>query len=355
MRFLQQPEIREGLVSLLLLAGSYVAARFVSFLLGLLLEKSARRTASTLDDDLLSALKQPVTYLLFLGGAYLALHRLPGPERVLARLDLLLFVVGVLLVTLALMRTYRILLHWYTTQSRFAEADGLAREFRPMLTRLGQLFLALLAAIAVLHRFGINVQSLVVSLGVGSLAVGLAAQDTLANLFAGFVLMLDRPFRIGERIQLTTGEVGDVETVGMRATRIRTLDDTIVIVPNSLIVKDRLVNQSRPTRHITCRVDVGVAYDTDLEAAKRALVASALAVPLVDAERAPAAVVTKFADFAIQMRLVFYARDYTEQGLAVSAVHQEIARRFAELGIDIPYPTRTVIHEGELPGEGPKA
>ncbi len=68
-------------------------------------------------------------------------------------------------------------------------------------------------------------KSLVVSLGVGSLAVGLAAQDTLANMFAGFTLMLDRPFLIGDRIQLASGEVGDVEAIGIRATRIRTPDD----------------------------------------------------------------------------------------------------------------------------------
>ena len=74
-----------------------------------------------------------------------------------------------------------------------------------------------------------------VSLGVGSLAVGLAAQDTLANMFAGFTLMLDRPFRVGDRIQLASGEVGDVEAIGMRATRIKTSDETILVVPNSLL------------------------------------------------------------------------------------------------------------------------
>ncbi len=355
MSWFENPSIREGLVSLALLGASYLAARFLSYLLGRLLERTARRTASTLDDKLLSALKQPITYLLFLCGAWLAIHRLPGPAALLQRLDLMLFVLGVLLVTMALMRAYRIVLHWYTTQSQLAEPDGLAREFRPMLTRLGQAFLAGVAMIAILHRFGVNVQSLVVSLGVGSLAVGLAAQDTLANLFAGLVLMMDRPFRIGERIQLTTGEIGDVEAVGIRATRLRTLDETILVVPNSVIVKDRLVNQSRPTRHITCRLDVGVAYGSDLALAQATLVESALAVAMVDAARPPIALVTRFGDFAIQLRLVFWARDYTEQGLALSAVHAEVERRFRERGIEIPYPTRTMIHEGERPGEVRKA
>ena len=114
--------------------------------------------------------------------------------------------------------------------------------------KLGKIFIVVLAAITLLQHFGVNVASLVVSLGVGSLAIGLAAQDTLANMFAGFTLMLDRPFRVGDRIQLATGEMGDVEAIGMRATRHPDLDETILVVPNSVLVKERVVNLSRPTR-----------------------------------------------------------------------------------------------------------
>jgi small-conductance mechanosensitive channel len=99
----------------------------------------------------------------------------------------------------------------------------------------------------------VNVSSLVVSLGVGSLAIGLAAQETLSNMFAGFTLMLDRPFQAGERIRLASGEVGDVLAIGMRATRIKTLDETILVVPNNILVRERLVNMSRPALHLTTR------------------------------------------------------------------------------------------------------
>lgn len=346
MSFFADQDVQEGLISLGLLLGSYFAARFVSYLLGLLLERAARRATTNLDDRLLSALKQPITYLLFIVGAWGALHRLPAPEALVRRLDLGLFVIGVLLLTLALMRTYGILLSWYTASARFADGSGLAAEFGPMLKRLGQLFLAVLAAIAILQRLGVNVMSLVVSLGVGSLAVGLAAQDTLANMFAGFSLMLDRPFRVGERIRLASGEVGDVETIGLRATRLRTPDDTILVIPNSALVKDRVVNQSRPTRHITTRVDVAVAHGSDLALVKEVLVQAARASRLVEAERPVLALITKFGEFSLNFQLVFSARDYTEQALAVSEVHEQIDRRFREAGIEIALPTRRVIQEG---------
>ena len=237
---------RELLESAAILVGSYLAARILSFVLGRALARAAERSAATLDDRLVQALKRPITSALFLIGAYAAVHRLPIQDRWTARLDDAIFGLAVALVSLAAIRAYGILLAWYAAESPLSAKTGVTREFGPLLGKLGTIFIVVAALIAIFQHFNVDVQSLVVSLGVGSLAVGLAAQDTLANMFGGFTLMLDRPFTIGDRIQLSTGEVGDVEAIGMRATRLRTSDETMLIVPNSVIVKDRVVNQSRP-------------------------------------------------------------------------------------------------------------
>jgi small-conductance mechanosensitive channel len=342
---LRDARLHETLVSLLILAGSYLGARFVSFLFGKFLAQAARRSASTLDDRLIAALKRPVTYALFLAGAYAAIQRSPLPPPWAVWLDDVFFVLAVLLLTLAVVRSYGILLGWYATDSKIATASTLAVEFAPLFSKIGTVVIVMLASIALLKHFGQDVSSLVVSLGVGSLAIGLAAQDTLANMFAGITLMLDRPFKIGDRIQLATGEIGDVELVGMRVTRIRTVDETVLIVPNSLLVKDRLVNQTRPTRHITTRVDVGVAYGSDLAQVRRILAEAAQASHYVDRERPPLVLVTRFADFSINLRVVFWAKDYTEQALAASEVHEAIYARLREAGIEIPFPVRRVLQE----------
>jgi MscS family membrane protein len=351
---LGDPRLRESLISLALLAASYLAARRISFAIGRTVAAAAARTATRLDDALLGGLKRPVTYILFLLGASFALQRVPAPASWLERAHGVLVVFGIVLVALALLRTWSAVLDWYTTRPHLAESGGPIHEFGPLLGKLGSTFIALVAVIAVLQRFGVNVSSLVVSLGVGSLAIGLAAQDTLANMFAGFILMVDRPFRIGERIKLGSGEVGDVDAIGMRATRIRTIDDTVLIVPNSLLVKEKLVNQSRPTRQITTRVELGVAYGTDLAKAKKVLAEAALASEHVATDRTPVVVVTRFADFSINLLLVFWARDYLAQGLAQSAVHEEIDRRFREEGIEIPFPIRKLIQDAaaQPPEEG---
>lgn len=332
------------LVSLAILASSYLAARGVSFLLGRLLARAAGRSSAGLDKARVVGLKRPLTYALFLAGARVAAEWLPLNQRWEPRVYQGLFILTVTLLTLAAMRTYDVLLHWYVTDPARADEDGTAREFQPLFSKLGQALIVLMALVTVLQNLGINVESLIVSMGVGSLAIGLAAKDTLANMFAGFTIVLDRPFHLGDRIQLSTGEIGDVDAIGMRVTRLRTPDDTVLVVPNSVIVQDRIVNRTRPTRQITTRIDVGVAYGTDLGRARALLVESALASPYVETGRPPVALVTQFGDFAVRLRLVFWARDYDQQALAASTVHEEIYRRFAAEGIEMPYPVQRVVH-----------
>jgi MscS family membrane protein len=337
------PVLQEVLISLALLAGAYAGARFVSWLLGLAMARSAD---GGIDNRLLTALKRPITYSLFLLGAWAAVNRLPVSPRVDVLVDGVLFALGVLLITLALARAYAILLDWYATRPHpDAATRDMAREFNPLFSKVGKVFIALVALSMLLQHFGVNVASLVVSLGVGSLAVGLAAQDTLANMFAGFTLLVDRPFRVGERVQLATGETGDVQSIGMRATLIKTTDDAILVVPNSVLVKDRLVNLSRPTRHLATRLEIGVALGSDLGRVKEVLRAAALRAPHADTEREAQVTVTRLGEFAVIFQLMFWARDYAEQGLARSEVLEAVYDGLAAAGIAMPLPTRRVIQE----------
>ena len=351
MALLHDTRFTEALISVLILLGSYLAARALSYVFQRILTKAAARTPSRLDDNLVTALRRPLTLSLFLVGAFVALHRLPIPTTWLGRIDSLLYVCGVLLLALALLRLYGIFLHWYTRESKVAAATGLTLEFGPLLSKLGTLVITMLATITILQHLGVNVASLVVSLGVGSLAVGLAAQDTLANMFAGFTLMLDRPFRVGDRIQLASGEVGDVESIGMRATHIRTPDEMFLIVPNSSLVKERIINHSRPTARVAVRIEVGVAYGTDLALARRVLREAAAASPHADPEREPVVHITRFADFAVSLTLTFWVADYRQQNEARTEALEEIDRRLREAGIEVPSPVTRLLREQVPAGE----
>lgn len=336
---------REWLLTLAVLVGAFVVARLIAYVAGRLVARAGRRAGSGFDGRLVQALVRTLTYALFLIGAYAVLQALPAPDAWQRRLDDALFVTGLLLFTAAALRGFGLFIAWYGDPARPGAADGPAREFGPLFSKAGRVLIVLLATLSVFHHFQVNVASLVISLGVGSLAVGLAAQDTLANMFAGFTLLLDRPFHIGDRVVLASGETGDVLAIGIRATRIRTVDENVLVVPNSVLVKERLTNRSQPTRHVVCRLELGVAYDADLARARQILCDAALAVPQVDPERPLSALVTRFGDSAVHLLLSFQARDYLDQGLALSAVHEEIHRRLAEAHIEIPYPVRRILRE----------
>ena len=200
------PALKEFLGSLLWLAAAYVAARIASFLIGLLIQRSNERGV---DPRLLSALKRPITYALFLFGAWAAVNRMPVSARVDAVVDGAIFAFGVLLVTLAIARAYSILLDWYAARAHpDAASRDLAREFNPLFSKVGKVFIALVALSMLLQHFGVNVASLVVSLGVGSLAAPSlqvtdfrVAAQILVKLSRGTELAITvRPVNLGFRI-----------------------------------------------------------------------------------------------------------------------------------------------------------
>jgi MscS family membrane protein len=346
--FVEDPRLQALIAAALLLAAAWVVALALSWLLGRILLRAARRTVTAHDDSLVRALKRSLTRVVFLFGAMAAATVLPVPEIWQSRTLHLVIALWIVSATVTFIRAWKLGLAW-TGYERDGTAKAWARDFEPLLSKVGGVVFAMFGLIALLRSFDVDVNSLVVSLGVGSLAMGLAAQDTLANMFAGFTLMLDRPFLIGDRVRLSTGEVGDVETIGIRATRIKTLDETILVVPNSLLTKERVVNLTRPTRSLTTRVEVGVAYGSDLDEAKRILAAAARQSIYADATREPVVLVTRFGDFAVNLLVVFWVRDYNDQGLALSEVYEAIYRDFAEAGIEIPYPVQRQIQEEAPP------
>jgi small-conductance mechanosensitive channel len=161
--------------------------------------------------------------------------------------------------------------------------------------------------------------------------------------------MLDRPFRVGDRIQLASGELGDVEAIGMRATRIRTTDETLLVVPNSVLVKERLVNLTQPTRSVTTKADVSVGFGADLGVVKALLVEAALSSRLIDADRTPGVLVQRFGDASVDLTVVFWVRDYMDQAACRSQVLDAIHKRLLDADVARPLPTRRIIHEGTLP------
>jgi small-conductance mechanosensitive channel len=333
----------------------FLVVLMLGWLLKLFLNTIGRKlilkTRSDIDDIILGILVDNIKWIAIVAGAYLAteeLTRAASSDDVMALKFLkyaegIIFVSFVIVVTVMLIRmTDRIVNRAMEAHAR-RMSDRLNEALLPLINRIINIILGLIAIIIILDHFGQDVSSLVVSLGVGSLAIALAAQDTLSNMIGGFVIMLDRPFRVGDRIQLPSGEMGDVHEIGIRSTKILDFDNNLVIIPNAELVKGRITNYSYPADVVRIVVEVSVAYGTDLEKAKYVMTQLAREHPLVLGDPAPEIFVVALADSSVNLRLVARTQDYRNKFLIETKLREQIYNAFHDEGIEIPFPQR-VIH-----------
>jgi small-conductance mechanosensitive channel len=211
-----------------------------------------------------------------------------------------------------------------------------------LIRRIVNIVVVVFALISIFTHFGIDVSSLLVFLGGGSVALALAAQDMLSNMIAGFVIMLDRPFRVGDRIQLPSGETGDVYEIGIRSTKILDFDNNLMIIPNSELTKSRITNFSFPQDLVRVVVDVGVAYGTELDRAKMLISEIAKGHPDVMKDPIPEVFTVSLGDSSIGLRLVARTDDYRKKFRTETALREQVYRAFMEAKIEIPFPQRVV-------------
>ena len=339
--------MKEILVAVVIFALFWVLAKLVRYLLISWGTRFAAFTATDLDDRILRRVTPPVSLLVVFAGLYLAIKSLPLPERVYTIVSGIVFIINVIILTVIAYRMTDEVLDWYA--GRVGERTGtrLDQQIMPLLEKLVSIFLAGTALIITLKHFNYDILSIVTALGIGSLAIGMAAKDTLANMISGFTLMIDRPFRIGDRIQLTSGKWGDVIDIGLRSTKIKTPDNTLLIIPNAELCNSTLINLAFPDIRTKGRINVGVAYGSDVEAVKKILVDTAADMTEVMKEPPPEAFFVSFGDSAINLSLFFWVEDYAQVFSVTDLLNSSILQRFREEGIQIPYPTRTVVLEKE--------
>jgi small-conductance mechanosensitive channel len=159
--------------------------------------------------------------------------------------------------------------------------------------------------------------------------------------------MIDRPFRIGDRIQLMSGKSGDVVDIGLRSTRIRTPENTLLIIPNAELCNSTVHNMAFPDLRSQGKIAIGVAYGSDVEMVKRLLVETAQGEPDLLEQPAPEAYFIAFGDNALMMTLIFWVTDYTKLYAVTDRLNSRILSCFETNGIQIPYPTRRVLLERE--------
>ncbi len=336
-----------GISVLIFLFTAFLGRWAIKFIFSRVIHRFTRQTKTTFDDALLDAVAPPLYWLALVYAFQFSLNRLDFIfEKLNFDLNSFYFILFWLIGFAVLWRVITYLAKWYEKQLALTSEVELGEQLMPFLRRVLLIILTIIVAIIFLDYFNIEVGGVVATLGIGSLAIALAAQATLADTISGFVIMIDRPFRIGDRIEMQELNTwGDVVDIGLRSTRIRTRDNRMVIIPNSIIGKSLIVNHSYPDTEYRIQIHVGVAYGTDVEQARQVIVNAVSQVEGVLPDHPVEALFLEFGDSALTFRIRWWLESYVDTRRMFDKVNTAIYKSLNEAGIDIPFPQRVITYK----------
>ena len=246
----------------------------------------------------------------------------------------------VLLLLLAVGITWKMIdvaAKWYRGKSVEVGNEAQLGPVISWLVRLAHVLVITTAVVILLAHFGIDVFAFAAALGLTGFAISLAARDTIADVIAGMTIMIDRPFRIGDRIEIQDEKTwGDVTDIGLRTTRIRTRDNRLVIVPNSIISKNQIINYTFPDPRYRIQTHVPIGYGTDIKTARRVMIGAVRHVEGVLADKPVDALYIEMDNTAMIFRVRWWIESYEDTRRMFDKVHTALQEALEAAGIEIP-------------------
>ncbi len=319
-----------------------------SILIGFIFEKFihvrllkwAKKSSHKYDDIIVEAFDNLTFYIFLIGGLFIASHFIPIRENILLIIHKVILIGLILLLIIVGSKIAVGFIDNYTANlSNILPKTSIFQNItRVIIFSIGGLIL--------LQTLGISITPIITALGVGGLAVALAFQDTLSNLFAGLHIIISRQIKVGDYIKLESGEEGFVVDIAWRYTEIRQMPNNLVIIPNSKLASAIVTNYNMPETELSVPITLGVSYDSDLEKVERVTIEVAKEIlkeiPGGVENFDPVVRYHTFADFSINLNVVLRAKQYQDQFLIKHEFIKRLHKRYQQEGIVIPYPIRTV-------------
>jgi small-conductance mechanosensitive channel len=337
--------LSEWFLPLMVLAATVIVGYILRQVLFARIIRWAEKTETKIDDIILAATKGPFIIWFLMLGLYLGLEVSKLPLNVINIIDKILIVLGILSVSIAVSN---IIARSITEYS--AKVDS-AFPVTSLTQNISRVIIFGIAILIILHTFGITITPILATLGVGGLAVALALQDTLSNLFSGFHISVARQIKIGDYIKLESGQEGYVTDINWRTTEIRMLSNNIVLVPNAKLIQTIVTNYYIPGKDMAVLVEVGVHYKSDLKKVEKVTIEVAGEVMKEVTggvpDFNPFIRYHTFGDSSINFTVIMRAKEFTDQYLIKHEFVKKLHVRYAKEDIVIPYPIRAINYDQE--------
>lgn len=281
------------------------------------------------ETKLLSSIRGVILFFCIIIGVYISTKYLPVDKELITILNRVYLVGLILIVTIVLSKIVAKIISYYLKSfSNFPTTS--------ILINLTKIIIYILGVLIILQTLGISITPILTALGVGGLAVALALQDTLSNLFAGIHILMTKQIKPGDFIRLENGEEGFVLDISWRSTTIKKPSNNLVIIPNSKLANATITNFSLPDNSLAFSVDLKISYENDLEKVEKISIEEAKEVIKEKSYFEPKVIYHTLSDFSITLSVILYAKDYTEQSLIKHEFIKRLLKRFKQENIKLP-------------------
>lgn len=331
------------------LENQYLAALTIVIITGILgwlllmifskyLEVFAKKTETELDDMIFERTKHPLFYLILAGGLKLAISYL----GINGTWNSIVNMIAAWVIVFVLSRAVDVIIIVWGKVIAHKTSTKLDEVLLPLLHKFSKVVFVVIAFMWTLSIWNIDITPYLAGVGISGIVLGLALQDSLKNVFGGVSLIVDGAIKVGDKIRLESGEVGDVIDVGLRSTKIRTYDNEELTVPNGYLADSRVQNYTRPTKKMRVWVSFGVEYGADTKKVKQVLEKELSKMEGIMEDPAPAIQFLNMGDFALEFKAFFWVDNWKNAYSKKLEATQLIYDTLNKKKIGIPFPTQTL-------------
>lgn len=331
----------DWLTSLTIIAGAFLLSKIIYLISSKFLRKLTAKTTTNLDDILIDNLEKPIVFAIILIGILMGINRLDYPTSVYSIIQNGYTFLIVLNATWFIARICDALMEEYLKPLTERTTNDFDDQIYPIAKKCLSYIIWSIGIIMALNNAGYDVGAVIAGLGIGGLALAMAAKDTVANFFGGFTIFSDKPFRIGDRVKIA-GYDGFIHEIGLRSFRLRTLNGTIVAIPNSKVTDSLIENITlEPSRKIV--LNLGLTYETTPQKVQEAMdILREIASHHPSLEENVVVSFNQYGDFSLGIIFIYYIRKGENTFQTQSDINLSILTRFNEAGIQFAYPTQTL-------------
>jgi MscS family membrane protein len=298
-----------------------------------------RRTKTVIDDLIVRSTASIIFWIIFLLGIKIGIQYFKFETDIYNNIVNSLFV---LIISVLVFKIIHNLSQQWLKEWAFKTRSTADDRLIPLIEKILKALVVILAIVFIFDSWNINIGPILATAGIAGIALALAVKESLANILGGVQLVLDKTFKVGDKVQLESGEVGVILDIGLRTTKLKTYDNEVIYIPNSYLANSKIKNYSQPDLSQRVNVEFGVEYGSDPEEVKKVVVEAIKKIDTVLEDPPPEVIFKNLSDFSLDFIARAWVKSYTEAFSTSLKMRETIYDALNKANIGIPFPTRTI-------------